>query len=100
MVEAGWLRGGAPGTAFEVVLDAARKTREEQLFRRATDIALQARAGDQALVAVQAWRSTLPASLDAHRYQVQLLVALNRLPETVEPLFTLIPPCQFKQLHR
>ncbi len=84
------LRDGSPGTAFEVVLDAARKTRDEQLFRRATDIALQARAGDQALVAVQAWRSTLPASLDAHRYQVQLLLALNRLPETVEPLRSLI----------
>ncbi len=84
------LREGAAGTAYEVVLDAARKTRDEQLFRRATDIALQARAGDQALAAVQAWRATLPSSLEAHRYQVQLLVALNRLPETVEPLRSLI----------
>ena len=84
------LREGAAGTAYDVVLDAARKTREEQLFRRATDIALQARAGDQALAAVQAWRTALPASLDALRYQVQLLVAMNRLPETVEPLRSLI----------
>ena len=73
------LREGAAGTAYEVLLDAARKTREEQLFRRATDIALQARAGDQALAAVQAWRAALPASLEALRYQVQLLVALNRI---------------------
>ena len=43
------LRGGQAGTAYEVVLDAARKTRDEQLFRHATDIALQARAGEQAL---------------------------------------------------
>ena len=84
------LREGAAGTAYEVVLDAARKTRDEQLFRRATDIALQARAGDQALAAVQAWRTSLPASLDALRYQVQLLVALNRIAETVEPLHSLI----------
>ena len=84
------LREGAPGAAYDVVLDAARKTREEQLFRRATDIALQARAGDQALAAVQAWRAALPASLEAHRYQVQILVAMNRLPETVEPLRSLI----------
>jgi len=84
------LREGAAGTAYDVVLDAARKTSEEQLFRRATEIALQARAGDQALAAIQAWRTALPASLDAHRYQVQLLVALNRLPETVEPLRSLI----------
>ena len=84
------LREGAAGTAYEVLLDAARKTREEQLFRRATDIALQARAGDQALAAVQAWRAALPASLEALRYQVQLLVALNRIAETVEPLRSLI----------
>ena len=38
------------------MLDAARRTSDEQLFRRATDIALQARAGDQALAAVRAWR--------------------------------------------
>jgi tetratricopeptide (TPR) repeat protein len=84
------LREGAAGTAYEVVLDAARKTGEEQLFRRATDIALQARAGDQALTAVQAWRAALPGSLEAHRYQVQLLVALNRIAETAEPLRSLI----------
>jgi len=84
------LREGAAGTAYDVVLDAARKTREEQLFRRATDIALQARAGEQALAAVQAWRAALPASLEALRYQVQILVAMNRLPETVEPLRSLI----------
>jgi tetratricopeptide (TPR) repeat protein len=84
------LREGAAGTAYDVLLDAARKTRDEQLFRRATDIALQARAGDQALVAVLAWRTALPASLEALRYQVQLLVALNRIAETAEPLRALI----------
>ncbi len=84
------LRQGSPGTAYDLILDAARKTRDEQLFRRATEIALQARAGDQALVAVNAWRQALPSSLDALRYQVQLLVALNRLPDTVAPLRALI----------
>ena len=80
------LRGGEAGTAYQVVLDAARRTRDEQLFRRATDIALQARAGDQALAAVMAWRLAIPTSLEAHRYLVQLLVLLNRPAESVEPL--------------
>jgi len=84
------LRGGEAGTAYEVVLDAARKTHDEQLFRHATDIALQARAGEQALGAVKQWRTDLPQSLDAHRYLVQLLIALNRAPETVEPLQSLL----------
>ncbi|MDP3822143.1 MAG: tetratricopeptide repeat protein [Burkholderiales bacterium] len=84
------LREGEAGAAFQVILDAARRTKNEQLFRRATDIALQARAGDQALVSAKAWRQTLPDSLDALRYQVQLLVALNRPQETLEPLQALL----------
>ena len=84
------LSGGEAGTAFEVILDAARRTREEQLFRRAVDIALQARAGDQALAATRTWRTTLPESLDAVRLQVQVLSALNRLGDAGEPLRTLI----------
>jgi tetratricopeptide (TPR) repeat protein len=84
------LRTGQPGNAYQVILDAARRTREEVLFRRAVDIALQARAGDQALAATRDWRSALPESLDAVRTQVQILVALNRLGDTVEPLRKLI----------
>ena len=91
------LREGEAGAAFQVILDAARRTKDEQLFRRATDIALQSRAGDQALVSAKAWRQTLPESLDALRYQVQLLVALNRPQETLEPLQALLkqtPPAE------
>ena len=36
------LRQGSAGTAYEVILDAARKQRDESLFKRAADIALQA----------------------------------------------------------
>ena len=84
------LRSGEAGSAYEVVLDAARKTHDEQLFRRATDIALQARAGEQALAASRLWRTDLPQSLDAHRYLIQLLIALNRPQETIEPLRSLL----------
>jgi tetratricopeptide (TPR) repeat protein len=84
------LRGGQPGAAYAVVLDAARRTGDEALFRRAADIALEARAGDQALAAARAWRERLPKSLDAHRYLVQVLIALGRVKETVEPLQSLV----------
>ncbi len=84
------LRGGQPGTAYEVILDAARRTRDETLFRRAADIALAARAGDQALAATRAWRLARPESLDALRLQLQVLVLLNRLAETPEPLRRLL----------
>ena len=84
------LRAGEAGTAYQVMLEAARRSGNEQLFKRATDIALQARAGDQALAAVAAWRSAVPESADALRYQVQLLIALNRAAETLEPLSELL----------
>ncbi len=84
------LRSGEAGTAYQVLLDAARKTRDPQLFRRATDIALQARAGDQALESAKAWRTALPESIEAHRYVIQLLMALDRGAETVEPMKSLL----------
>jgi tetratricopeptide (TPR) repeat protein len=84
------LRRGEPGAAFEVILDAARRTRDDALFRRAVDIALQGRAGDQALAASRAWRSARPDSQDALRLQLQILLALNRPGEIGEPLKALL----------
>jgi tetratricopeptide (TPR) repeat protein len=84
------LAQGDPGTAYEVLLDAARRTRDEALFRRATEIALQSRAGDQALAAIRAWRTAVPTSVEAMRNQSQLLIAMNRAPEAAEPLRALL----------
>jgi tetratricopeptide (TPR) repeat protein len=80
------LRAGEVGAAYQVLLDAARKTRDPELFRRATEVALQARAGDQALAAAQAWRSAIPDSVESMGYQVRLLIALNRQAEADEPI--------------
>jgi hypothetical protein len=84
------LKNGDTATGFQLLLDAARRSRDEVVFRRATDIALQARAGDQALAAVLAWREAIPGSVEALRYHVQMLVALNRIPEAEEPLGRLL----------
>ncbi len=84
------LRSGEAGTAYEVVLDAARRLKSEQLFKHAADIALQSRNADRALAAVRAWRQAIPSSVEAHRYLVQLLVATNRVGETLEPLRALL----------
>jgi tetratricopeptide (TPR) repeat protein len=79
-------QGGDPGTGYALLLDAARKTNDTQLYKRATDIALQARAGDSALQAARAWRQAQPASRQANRYLLEILIALNRLSEAAEPL--------------
>ena len=84
------VRQGDLAAAYQLMIDAARRTKDEQLFRRATEIALQGRAGDDALVAVKAWRQAIPDSVDALRYQVQLLVQLNRTADVAEPLQALL----------
>ncbi|MEO8523979.1 MAG: tetratricopeptide repeat protein [Caldimonas sp.] len=84
------LRNGDTATGYQLLLDAARRSKDEAVFRRVTDIALQARAGDQALAAVLAWREAAPASQEALRYHVQMLVALNRVAEAEEPFGALL----------
>lgn len=84
------LTSGNAGTAYEWILEAARRTRDETLFRRAVDIALQARAGEQALAATRAWRLAVPESLDALRLQLQILLLLNRNDGIAEPLQALL----------
>lgn len=78
--------GGDPGSAFQLLLDAARKSGDDRLFRRAAEVALQARAGDSALIAARAWKETKPASREANGMVLQILVALNRVEESAVPL--------------
>lgn len=79
-------RGGEPGAAYSLILDAARKTHDAALYQRAVDVALEARSGDSALSAARAWRQAIPASKDANRYVLRILIGLNRIGETLEPL--------------
>jgi len=82
------LSAGRAGNAYEVILDAAKRNNDASLFQRATEIALQARAGEQALTAARAWGQAFPASADAPRFQSQILLALNRADELEAPLST------------
>ncbi len=79
-----------PGAAYSLLLDAAHKTQRPELYRRAVDMALQARSGNAALTAASDWATTLPADADAHRYKLQILLALNRPADIAPPLRKLI----------
>jgi tetratricopeptide (TPR) repeat protein len=70
-----------PRIAFALILDSARKTKEDALFERAVTIALQSRSGESALSAARAWLVATPTSLDAARYMVQISTAMNRLDQ-------------------
>ena len=80
------VQSGDAAGGFARMLDAARKTNNAELYQRATDIALQSRSGDAALQSANAWKQAQPASRDANRYVLQILIALNRIAETLEPL--------------
>ncbi|MFG6442116.1 tetratricopeptide repeat protein [Roseateles sp. LKC17W] len=84
------LGSGQVGVAFQVLLDAARRTGDEALFKRVVNIALQARAGDQALLAARGWADTVPTSIEAHQTVVQLLALLNKPAEVPQPLRALL----------
>ena len=84
------LRNGDPAAAQAKFLDVALRTRDEALFRRSVEVALQARSGDQALVSARAWRQALPDSLEALRFEFQILAVLNRGGELAEPMRLLL----------
>jgi len=79
-------RSEEPGTAFSLTLDAARKTNDPAVFKRAVQLALQARSGGSALQAAQAWSQAIPASREANQFVLQILLGLNRTAEAVEPI--------------
>ena len=54
------------------------------------ELAVQARAGDQALMAARAWAETVPTSVEALQTSVQLLALMNKPAEVTQPLASLL----------
>ncbi len=83
-------RSGNVGAGYQIYLELARKHKSPELFKRAVEIALQARAGEEALAAAKAWRQVSPQSKEAAEFTVQILLALGRTTDLVDPLKSLI----------
>jgi tetratricopeptide (TPR) repeat protein len=81
---------GEPAPAVSLILDAARKSNDARLYQRATDLALESRSGEVALQAARAWQQAQPASIEARRYILQILLALNRVVESADALKALL----------
>lgn len=95
------LRQDDAGFAYQVYLESAKQHSSSQLFQRSVDIALAARAGEQALTAARAWRTALPAERPAAEYEAQILMALSRTGELASPLSAIVklaPPEQRPQV--
>ena len=84
------VRLGEAGTGYSRILDAARQQKDPQLYRRAVEVALQARSGEAALAAARTWAQALPSSAEPQRFVLQILLALNRVGETPPVLRSLV----------
>ena len=72
--------------AHALMLNVARMSNDPLAYERATEFALRSRDGETALMTARSWLKAFPGSHDAARYVIQILVGLNRLDETIEPL--------------
>ncbi len=80
------LRQGEPAAGFSLLLDAAKKSNDVQLYDRAVEIALHARSGDGALMAARAWTQAWPQDRKANNQLLQILLAVNQVSESLESL--------------
>lgn len=79
------LQSGEPGAGHSLMLEAARKSNDTLLFQRAVQ---SSPSGEAAVIAARAWRKAQPTTRAANRTLLQLLIALNRIGDTAEPLKT------------
>lgn len=73
---------GALTDAQALMMEAARSSNNEKLYRRATELAVQSRSGDRALRNARAWLEAYPESRDANRAVLRILVAMNRIADS------------------
>jgi tetratricopeptide (TPR) repeat protein len=76
---------GEPGSAWSTYMAAARSTRDPRIARRAAEVAIVARALDEAVQAAQLWRELAPDSREATQMLETLWLSSGRMAQ-VEPL--------------
>ena len=77
------LQSGEPAAGHSLLLEAARKSNDTQLYLRAVQ---SSPSGEAALQSARAWRQAQPATRAANRTLLQLLIAMNRIGDSAEPL--------------
>ncbi len=74
------------GSAYGLMLHAARESGDAQLYERAIEMALTARDANAAMGAAKASQQAQPQSPDPDRHLLQLAIGLNRLPDSLAVL--------------
>lgn len=79
-------RDGDTASAVPMLLGAARRTDDSALFQRAVELSVQSQLGDAALQSARAWVAAQPSNRAANRTYLQILVALNRIRDSIPVL--------------
>jgi Flp pilus assembly protein TadD len=66
---------------YITMMSIAQQTRDPRLAKRATEMALAARQGEQTMAAVRLWRELAPASEEAAQYYLGFVVLSDNLAE-------------------
>ena len=86
-----------PGVGYSLILEAARKSGNSELYRRAVNVALESRSMDAAKEAVRVWTAAEPMSPEPHRVMLQLMLATAAISQssgTLERLLTTVPEAE------
>ncbi len=86
-----------PGLGYSLLLEAARKSADPDVYRRAVNVALESRSGDAAKEAARAWANALPTSADPYRVLLQLMLANNEVVQSatsLEKLLAVVPDAE------
>lgn len=67
--------------AYVALLSAAQQTRDPRIARRAAEVALSAKQGEETLAAVRLWRTLAPNSEEALQYYLSFLILGDDLSE-------------------
>ncbi len=67
--------------AYITLLNLAQQTRDARIAHRAAEMALSARQGAEALLAVRLWRELAPHSEEANHYYLSFLVVNDKMVE-------------------
>ncbi|MEJ7138167.1 tetratricopeptide repeat protein [Amphibiibacter pelophylacis] len=77
---------GQPGQGFDSMLQAAQRSADPDLFRRALELALQSGSRERSRQALRAWRTVMPASIEAMQRDVQFSLLTGQLSAVDAPL--------------
>lgn len=78
------------GVGYSLLLEAARKSADPDVYRRAVNVALESRSGDAAKEAARAWANAHPTSADPYRVLLQVMLASNEVAQSAAPLGKLL----------